>query len=212
MKDFGSAVILCGGKSSRMGFDKCKIKVNNKFLIEIIAEQLEQVFDNIIFMSNDLERFKHTKYMVVEDMIINSGPIGAIYTALKQTTSKYVFITACDMPIISLDYIKYMMELLKTENAEGVVSYNSKFIEPLYAFYSVDMIDTFERELKKNNFKLLDVIKSCKMHYIEEETWRQYCSGMDIFTNLNYESDLTVLKNIFMEDSKYNGHNEGNNN
>ena len=57
LKDFGSAVILCGGKSSRMGFDKCMIKVNNKFLIEIIAEQLEQVFDNIIFMSNNLERF-----------------------------------------------------------------------------------------------------------------------------------------------------------
>ena len=45
MKNFGSAVILCGGKSSRMGFDKCKIKVGNKLLIEIIAEQLEQIFE-----------------------------------------------------------------------------------------------------------------------------------------------------------------------
>lgn len=202
MKDFGSAVILCGGKSSRMGFDKCTIKINDKFLIDIIADELTNVFENIVLVSNDLERFKDSKYLVVKDLIENSGPIGAIYTALKGATSKYVFITACDMPIISLDYIKYMIELIKRENVQGVISYNSKYIEPLYAFYSTDMIDTFEREIKKNNFKLLDVIKSSKMHYIDECKWREYCSGMDIFTNLNYESDLTVLKNIFVEDSE----------
>ena len=200
MKNFGSAVILCGGKSSRMGFDKCKIKIKNKFLIEIIAEELEQVFESIILVSNDQERFSDTKYMVVKDIIENSGPLGAIYTALKKTTSKYVFITACDMPIINLNYIKYMMEIIKSKNVQGVVSYNSEYIEPLYAFYSIDMIDTFERELNKNNFKLLDVIKNSKIYYIEEKKRREYCSGMDIFTNLNYESDLTVLKNIFMED------------
>ena len=200
MKDFGSAVILCGGKSSRMGFDKCTIKVNDKFLIDIIAEELTKVFESIVLVSNDLERFKDSKYIVVEDIIANSGPIGAIYTALKCASSKYVFITACDMPIINLNYIRYMVKLIKSENVQGVVSYNSKYIEPLYAFYSVDMIDTFEQELKKNNFKLLDVIKNSKMYYIEETKWREYCSGMDIFTNLNYKSDLTALKNIFMED------------
>jgi len=202
LKDFGSAVILCGGKSSRMGFDKSTIKVKNKFLIDIIAEELKQIFESIVLVSNDLDRFNHTKYLVMKDIIENSGPIGAIYTALKGATSKYVFITACDMPIISLDYIKYMMDIIKSENVQGVVSYNSKYIEPLYAFYSIDMIDTFEKELKKNNYKLHDVIKNSKMYYIEETKWREYCNGMDIFTNLNYKSDLTALKNIFMEDTE----------
>lgn len=202
MKDFGSAVILCGGKSSRMGFDKSTIKVKNKFLIDIIAEELKQIFESIVLVSNDLDRFNHTKYLVVKDIIENSGPIGAIYTALKGATSKYVFITACDMPIISLDYIKYMMDIIKSENVQGVVSYNSKYIEPLYAFYSIDMIDIFEKELRENNYKLHDVIKNSKMYYIEETKWREYCNGMDIFTNLNYKSDLTALKNIFMEDTE----------
>jgi molybdopterin-guanine dinucleotide biosynthesis protein A len=202
LKDFGSAVILCGGKSSRMGFDKCEIKINNKLLIEIISEQLGEVFEDIVLVSNNLEKFKDTKYIVIKDMIANSGPIGAIYTALKQATSKYIFVTACDMPIINLDYIKYMMELIKRENVEGVASYNSKYIEPLYAFYSTDMLDSFDLELNKNNFRLLDVVRNSKMHYVEEEKVNEYCKDMNIFTNLNYESDLTVLKNMFMEDSK----------
>lgn len=201
MDDFGFAVILCGGKSSRMGFDKCNIKAHNKLLIEIIAEELTQVFANIILVSNDIEKFKDTKYNVVEDIVSNSGPIGAIYSALKNATSKYVFITACDMPIIDLNYIKHMMKIIKSENVQGVVSFNSKYIEPLYAFYSIDMIDAFETEIKKNNYKLHDVIKSSKMYYVEETNWRKFCGGKDIFTNLNYKSDLTVLKNIFLEDS-----------
>ncbi|MGH4117593.1 molybdenum cofactor guanylyltransferase [Clostridium sp.] len=201
MDDFGSSVILCGGKSTRMGFDKCNIKTNNKFLIEIIAEELSHIFTNIILISNDIEKFKDTKYIVVEDIIANAGPIGAIYTALKNTTSKYVFITACDMPIINLNYIEYMMEIIKSENVQGVVSYNSKYIEPLYAFYSIDMITAFETEIKKNNYKLHDVIRNSKMYYVEESIWRKCSSGKDIFTNLNYKSDLTVLKNIFPEDA-----------
>ncbi|MCJ7690100.1 MAG: molybdenum cofactor guanylyltransferase [Clostridiaceae bacterium] len=201
MEDFGSAVILCGGKSSRMGFDKCNIKAHNKYLIEIIAEELSHIFTNIILVSNDIEKFRDTKYMVVEDIIANAGPIGAIYTALKNTTSKYVFITACDMPIINLDYIRYMMKIIKNENVQGVVSYNSKYVEPLYAFYSIDMIAAFKTEINKNNYKLHDVIRNSKMHYVEENSWRKCCSGKDIFTNLNYKSDLTILKNIFLEDS-----------
>ena len=201
MDDFGSAVILCGGKSSRMGFDKCNIKAHNKYLTEVIAEELTQIFTNIIFVSNDLEKFIDTKYMVVEDIIVNAGPIGAIYTALKNATSKYVFVTACDMPIINSDYINYMMKILKSNNVQGVVSYNSKYIEPLYAFYSIDMITAFETEIKKNNYKLHDVIRNSKMHYVEESIWRKCCGANDIFTNLNYKSDLTVLKNIFLEDT-----------
>jgi molybdopterin-guanine dinucleotide biosynthesis protein A len=201
LDDFGSAIILCGGKSSRMGFDKCYIKAHNKFLIEIIAEELAQIFTNIIFISNDIEKFIDTKYIVVEDIIANAGPIGAIYTAIKNANSKYVFVTACDMPIINLDYINYMMSIIETENVQGVVSYNSKYIEPLYAFYSIDMITAFETEIKKNNFKLHDVIRNSKIHYVEESIWRKCCGGHDIFTNLNYKSDLTVLKNIFLEDT-----------
>jgi 2-C-methyl-D-erythritol 4-phosphate cytidylyltransferase len=58
LKDFGTAVILCGGKSTRMGFDKCMIKVKNKYLIEIIGEKLELIFENIFLATNDLEKIK----------------------------------------------------------------------------------------------------------------------------------------------------------
>lgn len=198
MKDFGTAVILCGGKSTRMGFDKSLVKINNRFLIEIIGEQLEEIFDNIILVSNNLKKTKDLKYKAVIDIIPDLGPIGAIYTSLKNADSRYVFVTACDMPIINLDYIKYMINIIKLKGVEGVISRNATFLEPLYAFYSVNMIETFEGEIKQNNLRLFDVINKSKIHYVEEDEVREYSSNMDIFLNLNYKADLIEFeKNLW---------------
>ena len=198
MKKFGTAAILCGGKSSRMGFDKCKIKIGDKYLIEVIGEQLKEIFDDIILISNDLNKFHDMKYRIVRDIIPDSGPMGGIYSALNYASSNNVFITACDMPVVNTDYIKYMMEIISNKNVEGVVSIKSDYIEPLYAFYSKSMIDRFEHNIKKENFKLLSVIHESNMHYIQESEVKSFSSDMSIFTNLNYVADLAELQKIVM--------------
>ncbi|KOA20684.1 putative molybdenum cofactor guanylyltransferase [Clostridium homopropionicum DSM 5847] len=202
MKKFGTAVILCGGKSSRMGFDKCKLKIKGKFLIEVIGEKLEEVFDEVILLSNDDDKFKHMKYKVFKDIIPNLGPIGAIYSALKYASSEYVFITACDMPVVNINFINYMEDIIQIEDVEGVVSYKSDYIEPLYAFYSKSMIERIEKQINIQNYKLLPVIKSSKVHYIDESEVRKFSSNLEIFTNLNYKEDLSLLSEIFLEDRK----------
>lgn len=169
--------------------------------MEVIGEKLEEVFDEVLLLSNDHEKFKQIKYKVFQDIIPDLGPIGAIYSALKYASSEYVFITACDMPVVNINFINYMEELIKVEHVEGVVSYKSNYIEPLYAFYSKSMIERIEKQINLQNYKLLQVIKSSKMHYIEESEVRKYCSNLDIFTNLNYKEDLSLLKKIFSEDN-----------
>ncbi len=201
MKEFGTAVILCGGKSSRMGFDKCKIKIKDKYLIEIIGEQLEEVFEDIILIANDTLKFADIKYATKMDIIPDLGPMGAIYSGLKYASSKNVFITACDMPFINIDFIKYMMKLIEDENVEGVVSLKSNYVEPLYAFYSISMLDKFESHIKQQSFKLLNVINESRIHYIEESEVKKFSSNLNIFTNLNYKADLAVLEEIFMGDN-----------
>lgn len=200
--DFGTAVILCGGKSKRMGFDKCNIKINHKYLIEIIGEKLEEIFQEIILVSNDVNKFKQIKYAVVEDILPEIGPLGAIYTALKKCSSKYIFVIPCDMPVINLDYIRYMMSFIDQEKVEGVATYRLNFIEPLYAFYSKDMLHIFEKYIENQNYKLQELISSCKVHYVDEGKVKEYSKDMDMFINLNYAKDLAVLEKIFTEEGE----------
>ena len=67
MRDFGSAVVLAGGKSSRMGFDKSTMVLQNKKLIESTIKKLDSLFDDIIISVDGLEKkseFNHDKIAV----------------------------------------------------------------------------------------------------------------------------------------------------
>ena len=56
MRDFGSAVVLAGGKSSRMGFDKSTLVLQNKKLIESTIKKLDSLFDDIIISVDSIEK------------------------------------------------------------------------------------------------------------------------------------------------------------
>ncbi len=197
MKKVGTAVILCGGKSSRMGFDKSKIEVDGKYLIELAAEKLETIFDEVVLVAEKKDKFRKLKYMVLEDLKKEYGPAGGIYTALKYAESKYVFFMACDMPIVNIEYIEYMMKIAKENDYDCIIPRNGKWVEPMYAFYSKDLVKDFEKGIYSNNLLLYDIIKNSRLHYIPEEITRSYSKDLEMFINLNYVKDLDILKKIY---------------
>lgn len=205
LKDWGSAIILCGGKSSRMGFDKSSIRIGNKLLMELIAEELEEVFDEIILVADNKNKFSNIKYKVVADQQRDCGPAAGILTGLMAAASNRVFVIACDMPFINKDYIKYMIKVIEEEGPDCVITKNGHWIEPLYAFYSKNMIDSFEKSINMRNFRLFDIIKKSNVHFVEEEVVRRFTKDKSIFINLNYIEDLDIIKKIYGREVSTNG-------
>lgn len=197
LKKFGTAAILCGGKSRRMGFDKSEIMIDDKLLIELISERLEEVFSEVIFITDDMQKYEHSKYSVYQDIVPEIGPLGGIYSALAYASSENVFITACDMPIINTDYICYMMELMERSDAEGVAAWKNGYVETLHAFYSKGMAERIKVLMAQERYKLLDLINCSRMHLIDEEKVSEVCGDMDVFANLNKKNDLNMLREIF---------------
>lgn len=192
MKKFGTAAILCGGKSSRMGFDKSKIVVNDKLLIEEIADRINILFDDIVFITNDKNKF-NTKHRVVEDEIKEVGPCGAIYTALNNSCSKYVFVMACDMPFLDIKYIEFLKNKLDRLNSDCLITKRGNFYEPLCSFYSVDMKDIFLKNIINNKYKIMDAVLSSNAQFTSDLEVEEFASKDDIFANLNYSKDLNLL-------------------
>jgi len=53
-----SAIILAGGKSSRMGTNKALLPMDGKTNIELIKDQLTPFFSDIIVVTNDFEAYE----------------------------------------------------------------------------------------------------------------------------------------------------------
>ena len=159
MKLFGTAIILAGGKSTRMGFDKALMKIRGKPIVEIIIQQLRAVFEDIIVVTNKSEEFTGLDVIVTEDILKGSGPLGGIHAGLMLSKSKYAFLAACDMPVISPDYAKYMMETAAKYLPHAVISEKGDWIEPFHALYNKDLAYDIKTNVQSGKYKIFDVIR-----------------------------------------------------
>lgn len=105
MKKFGTAIILAGGKSSRMGFDKQFLKIDKRRLMFSIINKLNKEFDEIIIVTNKPDHYIGLSHKITRDILRDKGPLGGIHAGLMQASSKYSLVIACDMPNINLSYI-----------------------------------------------------------------------------------------------------------
>ena len=202
MKKFGTAVILCGGKSSRMGFDKCKIKIGNKHIYEYIAEKLEKIFDEVILVTSKDSSISSVKYKVVKDIVQECGPIGGIYTGLLSSTSEFVFFTACDMPFVDIKLINHMINTLDKNGCVGSVAKHGEFIEPLHSFYSKTMSDSMKCAINMGNFQMNKLVKCSNIYYIEESYWNDG-KIPNSFSNLNCIKDIDIIKDLCRDEVEF---------
>lgn len=147
MKKFGTAVVLAGGKSTRMGFDKQLLRVNNRKLVESIINKLKHEFDEIIVVTNRPEYYIGLSNKITKDIIVGKGPLSGIHVGLKEASSQMAYFVACDMPNINMQYVRYMKERIKVLNIEACVTRYGTWIEPFSAFYSKDIVTDIESHL-----------------------------------------------------------------
>lgn len=191
MKSFNTAIILAGGKSTRMGFDKGLLKIGNRFLIDITIEKLKKYFDEIIIVNNKTNIYNNDNLIVVEDEIKNVGPLGGIHAGLKYSSSKFNYIIACDMPYINEDYIKFMIERLKNNyQVDVLVTKLGNWIEPFNSFYSKNIVKDIEKHIFLQKRSVYSLLSKLNTIYIEEETARKFSPSWKMFDNLNTKDDL----------------------
>ncbi|WP_353096962.1 molybdenum cofactor guanylyltransferase [Tissierella praeacuta] len=190
MKKFGTAIILAGGKSSRMGFDKQFLKINEKRLMNLVIKKLEEEFDEVIIVTNKPEEYSGFSQKIRTDIFKEMGPLGGIHSGLMEASSEYSFVIACDMPNINMEYIRYMREIINDKEIDACVTLNKNNIEPLHGFYSKGIIKDIEKHLLSNRRSINSLITKLNTHYVRESEFIKFSSNKEIFKNLNTKEDL----------------------
>ena len=187
-----SALILAGGNSSRFGADKAFITFRGKKLIEYIIMQLKLSFDEIIISAKDPLKYEHLNLHVCSD-ILNAGPLGGIHAGLKTSQSDYIFVTACDMPFISLKAIEFMKKVIAEKKPSAAVISHDGFIEPFHAFYSKEIIPEIEILCEAKSCGIFAFLKKISPLVIDIRTIGGVYPGEQIFKNINSREDLLKI-------------------
>lgn len=155
LKD-AAAALLCGGRSSRMGFDKAFLGVGEESLLLANARKLSSVFGRVYLVADSKDKLLPlgdlSGYALLEDQQPGMGPMGGVAAALAQAEEPYVFVMACDMPSPDLELIYRLHETLG--DAQVALFEHEGKLEPLFAFYHRSCLPVFREQLQQGNTQL----------------------------------------------------------
>jgi len=129
-----SAVILAGGKSTRMGSDKAWLEVRGQSMLEGQIGLVRATGAEEVFVSGRTETdYSAFGCPVLHDDFHGAGPLAGIERALANTKSSRVLVLAVDLPELSASFLR--MLAINGPQAMGAIPRMNGKIEPLAAIY-----------------------------------------------------------------------------
>lgn len=189
------ALILMGGQNSRMGGNvKGLLKINEVTFLEQIVGVLED-FSTIYlsvnkrFSSEEIKKYEEMGLSVIVDIYDDIGPMGGMYSSLKNCKEDYLFITACDMPFINKDLINELQANIKN-NIDVVLFSKNKLLYPLGAIYSKNVLSSMKELIDNKEYKPLKLIRNSNfLELLLEDT----DLSDDVFKNINTPEEYEQL-------------------
>lgn len=190
MNTTDSAIILAGGRSLRMGFDKQLLRLNDEYLLSRNLELILSIFSEVIVVSNEPEYLKEIDHIeqakIVPDIYEGRGPLGGIHAGLANISSDYAFVLAVDMPVLDRDHILLMKQYMtEAEVGDGLVNINASSgePEPFFAFYGRHLLPELEQAIVSNRRSLRRFID--RHDFIRLDYPSGEIQDRDIFFNIN---------------------------
>lgn len=187
-----TGVILAGGENRRMPVRKAFIQVRGRKIIDRNLSVLKGLFEEVLIVTNEPEHYAYTGAKLLGDIYDIRGPMTGLFTALFHAGSKWVFVSACDMPFIRRPLIRYMAS--KRYGYDAVVPSLRGRPEPLFAFYSTRILPSIERSLLTGDRGLNVFLHNHKkrVKYIPSREIAGFDRSASSFINLNTPRDIDL--------------------
>ncbi len=191
-----SAILLAGGKSSRMGRDKARLKLGgDKEMLQVIAGKLFQLSDDIV-VSTDGRRYEDIGIPVrwAKDIKPGAGSFMGLYSGLKEAKYKYALVVACDMPFLNPDLLRYMIGLPRDYCI--LAPKVEEKIETLHAIYSKDCLPRMAELLEAGHLRINDLFSIVPVRYLSLEELDRFDPEHRSFFNVNSPGQLEEAQKI----------------
>lgn len=180
-------VILCGGKSSRMGEDKALLPFDtSKTLTQFQYNRLKPFFKEI-YVSSKTDKFEFEPNLILDKDEVFSPIAGlkTIFNFLKKESK--IFIITVDTPLVKIETIEeiinnsinYDITLAKTKQRE----------HNLCGVFSTKLINVVDSMIEKDIHKVGFLLKNANTTFIEFD-------DEDEFINLNDKDEYNRAKLI----------------
>ncbi|WP_118976685.1 NTP transferase domain-containing protein [Taibaiella koreensis] len=156
-------VVVCGGRSSRMGQDKSLIAYHGLPQRYHMAGLLQPFCDQVLLSLNSRQQDHSGAFPILTDTdpYLDAGPVAALLSATAAFPGHSFLLFGCDYPLLEARELGRFVQMLRPE-ALAVAFYNEAagLYEPLLAWYSAGAAVLMEQQYREGQRSLQHFLKS----------------------------------------------------
>jgi molybdopterin-guanine dinucleotide biosynthesis protein A len=183
------AIILCGGRSSRMGTPKAALRFGDETLLQRVVRIVrEGIAGPIVVVAAPEQSLPPLPPDVSTtiDALEGNGPMQGLHAGLQFLAEHCdaAFVAGCDHPLLRPEFVRRMCERL--ENGDAAVPLLAGRFHPLTACYRVQpTLSHVAKLLEANRLRVTDLFALINTRLIDETSLREVDPALNSVRNVN---------------------------
>jgi len=199
------AYVLAGGASSRFGRDKALVRFGSRpLLLEIVGLAQTCATDVLVVASGRKYSNLGAPLKSIEDQWPGEGPLGGIITALQRTaatdrSAEWNLILSCDMPFLTAEWLKFLVDHARTSAPEiqVILPHSAHGPEPLCACYRTSAAEPLKNVFDLGVRKVTQALQQVRTEVLDESVWKRFDSAGRLFWNMNTPADFEEARRLW---------------
>jgi molybdopterin-guanine dinucleotide biosynthesis protein A len=186
-----SAIVLCGGRSTRMGRDKATLPFGEELLLLRIVRLVREVASEVLLVAREGQALPGG-LDAVRDPAEGLGPLAGIAAGLNAMTRERAFVAACDMPLLRPALARRLLEL--SHGMDACVPVVDGFAVPTCAVYARSAAAVARELVAARELRPKVLLESVRTRFVLDDELRgvdpELLSFLDCDTEAGYQAAL----------------------
>lgn len=183
-----TAVILAGGRGSRMGgADKGLLRFQDRPLVEHARDALAPQVERILVSANrNVEQYGALGCEVVQDepTLAGAGPLAGIGAALERCQTDYLLTVPCDAPFLNEQLAIRLWRALQHDRSLAAVAHDGERMQPVFSLLHRELRTPLRAFLHGGQRRARDFLLQQQAVAVD------FSDTPAMFVNLNRPADL----------------------
>ena len=185
------AIVLCGGKSTRMGTPKAALPFGPETMLQRVVRLLGTVVSRIVVVAAQGQILPELpgEIIVARDEREARGPLEGLRAGLKALPARVdaAYVTSCDVPLLVTGFVERMIALL--DGHDIVVMEIDGFAHPLSAVYRRGVLPQVEALLAADRLRPAFLFDAVDTRRVRLEEVQALDPELRTLRNLNTRED-----------------------
>jgi molybdenum cofactor guanylyltransferase len=192
-------IVLCGGKSTRMGSAKALLPFGDETMLQRVVRLLATAVSPIVVVAADQQILPELPgdVTVVRDEREARGPLEGLRAGLKSLPAGVdaAYVTSCDVPLLVPAFARRMIDLLGDHDI--AVMETNGFLHPLSAVYRRDTLPHVEELLARDRLRPAFLFEMVRTRRVTPAEVAEVDPELLTLSNLNTREDYEEALRLF---------------